>query len=117
MRRLRDAMTKPPRNDAERRRHEQDNAEFHLLFLRAAGNAKLLEMYAGLRAHIQIAGVHAADRDWRSRLAQEMAEHAAIVSAVEARDASAAVAAMRRHITRSCDSLVTAVENKNGHSD
>ena len=117
MRRLRDAMTKPPRDDADRRKHEQDNAAFHLLFIQAAGNAKLLEMYAGLRAHIQIAGIHAGDHDWRSRLAKEAAEHQAIVEAVEARDVGGAVDAMRRHITRSCDSLAQAVETKNGRPD
>lgn len=117
MRRLGDAMAKPPRNDAERRRHEQNNADFHLLFLRAAGNEKLLEMYAGLRAHLQIAGVHAGDRDWRSRLSQEAAEHEAIVTGVEARDTGRAVEAMRRHIIRSCESLAAAVEKKNGRED
>ncbi len=117
LRRLRDAMAKVPRSEADRRRHGKDNAAFHLLFLRAAGNAKLLEMYAGLRAHIQIAGVHAGDQDWRSRLAQEAAEHEDIVRAVEAGDAAAAVEAMRRHITRSCESLAAAVEKKNGSAD
>lgn len=117
MRRLRDAMAKTPRNEADRRQHEQDNADFHLLFLEAAGNVKLIEMYAGLRAHIQIAGVHAGDLNWRSRLAQEIAEHEEIVKAVEARDASRAVDAMRRHITRSCESLAGAVEKKNGTAD
>ena len=117
LRRLQDALSKSPRTDADRRRHEDNNAAFHLLFLQAAGNAKLLEMYAGLRAHIQIAGVHAGDRDWRSRLKQEAAEHEAIVKAVEARDTGAAVEAMRRHIMRSCESLAGAVEKKNGHAD
>lgn len=117
MRRLGNAMAKAPRTDADRRRHEQSNANFHLLFLRAAGNDKLLEMYAGLRAHIQIAGVHAGDQDWRSRLAQETAEHEAILVAVEARDTVGAVEAMRRHITRSCESLAAAVEKKNGRED
>ncbi len=117
LQRLQQALSKPPKSDADRRRHESNNAAFHLLFLQAAGNAKLLEMYAGLRAHIQIASVHASDRDWRSRLAQESAEHEAIVSAVEARDATRAVEAMRQHITRSCESLAGAVEKKNGRAD
>ncbi len=117
LRRLRDAMSKPPRTEADRRRHEADNAAFHLVFLHAAGNHKLLEMYSGLRAHIQIAGVHAGDRDWRSRLEQEAAEHDEIMAAVEARDAARASAAMRRHISRSCESLAGAVEMKNGHAN
>ncbi|MBY0506299.1 MAG: GntR family transcriptional regulator [Bryobacteraceae bacterium] len=117
MRRLCNAMSRVPRSEAEHRRHEQNNADFHRLFLEAAGNAKLLEMYASLRAHIQIAGVHAGDVDWRTRVTQEAAEHEAIVAAVEARDAAAAVEAMRRHITRSCESLARAVETKNGHAN
>ena len=117
LRRLCDAMNKSPRTEAGRRRHEQDNAAFHLLFITAASNTKLLEMYASLRAHLQIAGVHAGDRDWRSRLKQEALEHEAIVSAVEARDAARAVEAMRSHITRACESLAGAVEKKNGRPD
>jgi DNA-binding GntR family transcriptional regulator len=116
LRRLCTAMGKPPRTEADRRRHESDNAAFHLLFLQSAGNAKLLEMYSGLRAHIQIAGIHAGERDWKSRLAQEAAEHEAIMTAVEARDPQRAVEAMRRHIMRSCESLAGDVEKKNAQT-
>lgn len=117
LRRLRNALSRPPRTEADRRRHESDNAEFHMLFVRAAGNAKLLEMYASLRAHIQIAGIHAGERDWKGRLQQEAAEHDEILAAVEAGDGRRAAEAMRRHITRSCESLAGDVEKKNGQPD
>ena len=106
------SMRQPVRTEADRRRHEHDNAAFHLAFLNAAGNDKLLDMYRSLNAHIQIAGIHAGDRDWGSRLTQERFEHEAIFAAVAAGDGVTAASAMRRHIMRSCDSLVAAVEKK-----
>jgi DNA-binding GntR family transcriptional regulator len=69
-------------------------------------------MYDALNAHIKIARVHAADAQWPRRLREEQAEHEAIVSALEARDASAASAALRHHIYRAKDSLVAALESR-----
>lgn len=109
---LLESMRRPVTTDAEKRRHEQDNATFHGLLLAAAGNDKLLEMYRGLNAHIQIAGIHAGERDWRSRLDQERVEHQAIVAALAAGDGATAASAMRRHIMRSCDSLIAALKGK-----
>jgi GntR family transcriptional regulator, rspAB operon transcriptional repressor len=103
------AMRKPIRNDEERAQHERDNATFHLSILTAARNARLMDFYNRLNAHIQIARIHAADSDWKSRLKDERMEHEEIVDAIDARDPARAAEAVRAHLDRACASLVQAI--------
>lgn len=99
------ALALPVECDADRQRHEQDNVRFHAILIEAAGNRKLQEMYADLNAHLQIARVHSANADWRSRLAQEQAEHEEIVAALAARDPRRLDKAITAHIERAQRSL------------
>lgn len=94
--------------------HEQRNSEFHRWIVRCSQNRKLISMYESLNAHIQIARIHHAEADWRQRLSVEHREHAAIVAAFEARDAQAAVTALRQHLTRAADSLVRDLRRQAG---
>jgi DNA-binding GntR family transcriptional regulator len=86
--------------------HDRRNREVHTWIVRCSKNRKLLAMYRSSNAHIQIARIHRAEVDWRQRLSVEHREHAAIVTAFEPRNAAAAVAALRHHLSRAADSLV-----------
>ena len=110
MKKLVQEMTRPIRTARDRHAHAARNSEFHMILLRAAGNRRLLALYEELHAHIQIARIHATDKEWPWRLEQEGAEHRAIVTALEKRDLPRLIEALRRHIFRARDSLVAAVE-------
>lgn len=99
-------LARPVETGEDRVRHEQANVEFHRVFIDAAENHRLSEMYDSLNAHIQIARVHRKEEDWRGRLAQEQREHEEIVAAAESSDTVALTGALRRHIYRAKEALV-----------
>jgi DNA-binding GntR family transcriptional regulator len=105
-------LRKPVKTEADQRVHEQANSEFHLTIVRAARNKRLLQIYDELRAHIKIARIHASDADWLVRLDKEQAEHEEIVDALEARQISKLVKALRNHILRARDSMATALRSR-----
>jgi DNA-binding GntR family transcriptional regulator len=96
--------------EQDRKAHEKDNSELHQIIVEASGNRKLQEMYHALNAHIKIVRIHAAEANWPVRMQEEQAEHEAIVSALEARDAAALTAAMRKHIYRAKDAMLAALK-------
>ena len=98
-------------SDEDRVAHEKDNSELHQIIVEAAGNRKLQEMYHALNAHIKIVRIHAAESNWPVRMQEEQAEHEAIVMALEARDAAAFTAALRKHIYRAKDSMLAALRS------
>jgi DNA-binding GntR family transcriptional regulator len=106
------SLRKPVRNDDERKKHEHDNIELHLILVNASGNRRLIEMYEALNAHIKIARIHASERNWSSRLQEEQTEHEEIVNAIEEGDATKVIAALRKHIHRAKDSLITALNKR-----
>jgi DNA-binding GntR family transcriptional regulator len=96
--------------DEDRKTHEKDNSELHQTIVEASGNRKLGEMYNALNAHIKIVRIHAAETNWPVRMQEEHAEHETIVAALEARDADALSAALRKHIYRAKDSMLAALK-------
>lgn len=101
------SLKKAIHNEEDLKRHEAANSEFHMILLEAAGNRRLVEMYEGLKAHLQIGRVHSATgADLRLRLAEEQAEHEEILAAVTARDRNRLVAALARHIDRAKNALI-----------
>jgi DNA-binding GntR family transcriptional regulator len=86
--------------------HSAGNVDFHKTIVTLAGSDRLRDTYESLEAHIQIARIHLGRRDWTTRLAEEHAEHVAIVDAIASRQRDAAVAALRTHIMRAAESLV-----------
>ncbi len=72
------------------------NASFHEVFVTASGNQKLREMYRLLLD--QIGRYRARSLALRGNLEKSIAEHAAILEAVEARDVDAAVHLLADHI-------------------
>lgn len=107
IKRLRELLRILKRPDT--RTHQEANLELHLIILRASGNRRLLEMYDSLNAHIQIARIHASGSEWLSRLDLEQAEHEEIVEAIEQRAAPRLLTALRAHINRSRDSMLSAL--------
>jgi DNA-binding GntR family transcriptional regulator len=103
------SMNEKVYSDEDRKSHDRDNSELHLTIIHAAGNQRLEEMYAALKAHLNIASIHAAESNWTSRLAEERAEHEAIVEAVETKDLPALTSALRKHIYRAMDSMVASL--------
>jgi DNA-binding GntR family transcriptional regulator len=83
------------------RRHITLNARFHNQLVAHSGNRLLITLYRSVQVQLLGAWVQRGLPDWRSRLAQEAAEHRAILAALQARDATAVEEAMRRHIRRS----------------
>jgi DNA-binding GntR family transcriptional regulator len=94
--------------------HEKANAEFHQILIQASSNQRLIEMYESLNAHIKIARIHSAETNrrpsWADRLKEEQDEHEAIVQGLVTRDLPALTAALRKHITRAKDALVTSLK-------
>ncbi len=111
LRRLLKALGRPVRSEEDQKEHERNNTEFHLTIIQAAKNKRLLEMHDALHANIKIARIHASDVEWPTRLDQEQAEHEEIVDALEKKLTARLVKAMRKHIFRSRDSLVAALDS------
>lgn len=115
MKELLRSLGKPVRNERDQLRHERDNSELHLTLIRASGNRRLLETYQALNAHIKIARIHAAEKDWLSRLGEEQAEHEAIVACLEKQQTPELIQALRKHVLRARDALMGAV-SQNGQA-
>jgi GntR family transcriptional regulator, rspAB operon transcriptional repressor len=101
-----DAMERPVSNERDRVEHERKNVELHTLLVEASNNRRLAELYRNLNAHLTIARIHSRRRPDEERLEQERREHRAILEALAARDASALVNALDRHIRRAGSALV-----------
>ena len=71
------------------------NEQFHLALLQQAGNRWALQMVADLRKVMKLNRHHSLFK--RGRLAESLAEHRALMTAIEARDAAAASQLMRAH--------------------
>lgn len=99
-------MDRSVKTDPEREAHGLANSEFHQRLVALSGNHKLEQLYAGLNAHIKIARVHHSREGWAARMDRDRVEHREIVEALEARDPTRLVAALRRHIGRAAESLV-----------
>ncbi len=100
------AMDRPVSNERDRAEHEQKNLELHALLVETSTNRRLAELYRSLNAHLTIARIHSRLRPQEKRLAQERREHRAILDALRARDATALVNALDRHIRRAGEALV-----------
>lgn len=105
-----DRLSAPVRTETEKKQHEQNNVEFHLAIVRGARNRKLLEMYLALNAHIRIARIHAGEVSWEARLPQEQREHQAILDALTARDPDRSAQAMRAHVERASNSMLSTLK-------
>jgi DNA-binding GntR family transcriptional regulator len=101
-----ETLAAPIRDDGDRRTHENANSRLHQILIRAAGNRRLAEMYDRLNAHLVIARLHSGTA-WSDRLEQERAEHEQIAGAMARRDPAALRDALRSHILRAKDSLLS----------
>jgi DNA-binding GntR family transcriptional regulator len=99
-------MAHPLDTPHDREEHAQANSELHQRIVALSQNRKLEQLYAGLNAHIKIARVHHSRAGWAARMDQEQAEHREIVDALEARDSTRLISALRDHIGRAAASLV-----------
>jgi DNA-binding GntR family transcriptional regulator len=103
-------LAKPVKNDLQRKAHELANTEFHEIILQAAGNQRLIDMYQSLQAHITMCRLHRIDGGWQTRLDLEQQEHEEIARALRTRDARGVVQAMRSHILRAKEDLLTTID-------
>ena len=71
------------------------NEQFHMVLLQQAGNRWALQMVADLRKVMKLNRHHSLFK--RGRLAESLAEHRALMTAIDARDAAAASQLMRAH--------------------
>ena len=71
------------------------NEQFHMALLQQAGNRWALQMVADLRKVMKLNRHHSLFK--RGRLAESLAEHRALMAAIEARDAAGASQLMREH--------------------
>lgn len=114
LRALTDKIGAPVEGEEGRLVHAQRNIEFHKWIVRMSGSRRLVHMYEGLDAHIQIARIHLGQGNWKTRLDSERQEHLAVVDALARRDGPALVAALRHHIMRAAESLVRDLRNLDG---
>lgn len=111
MRALMARMHKAVRGEGELTDHEAANAEFHRILVEASGNRRLVQMYEGLEAHLQIGRVHSTSKlGLRERLRAEQEEHEEIVAAAAERDAARLSSALRKHIDRARNSLIASLK-------
>lgn len=96
----------PVVSEQDRSFHEAKNVEFHRYMVELCGNKRLLEMYNGLNAYINIARVHRSREGWESRVEQEKSEHQQMLRAIESRKPQQLVKALRKHIERAAASLI-----------
>lgn len=93
----------------ERARYSQfarEDAVFHDMILKVAGNELIRETLAHQHVHFHIFRLM-----FHSRVTEEaLQEHESIIAAFDARDADAAAEAMRNHIERSRDRLLPVFE-------
>lgn len=77
------------------------DAQLHLALAEASGNSVIAAMMAGLRTAIEsyVQAGAASVSDWDAMASRLRAEHRELVDAVDAGDAAAAGALVRRHIT------------------
>ena len=71
------------------------NERFHMALLQMAGNRWAQQMVADLRKVMKLNRHHSLFK--RGRLSESLAEHRALMAAIEARDAAAAARLMRAH--------------------
>jgi GntR family transcriptional regulator, rspAB operon transcriptional repressor len=90
---------------------ERDRA-FHMALVRSAGNSRMTESYQRLNVHLHIMRAHYV-RVIR-RATDVHSDHAAILSAVRAGDASAARAAASAHLTIVRDRMLAEIERDGG---
>lgn len=94
--------------------HDEADREFHLTIAGATGNTAILHTITELwRMRMELPQVRAThegvcEQDGSSR----MAEHAAVLDALKARDPVAARQAMRRHFNRLIEAMLDAAEEK-----
>jgi DNA-binding GntR family transcriptional regulator len=74
----------------------EDNRRFHEVFVRASGNERLQRMHAQLID--QMGRLMSKSHELRGGLAQSVAEHGAILEAVDAGDAERAARLLEEHI-------------------
>ena len=85
------------------------NQEFHQGLQEIAGNRWLMQLVQDLRKVLNLSRRHSLSRE--GRLAQSLAEHRAILAAIEAGDAPAAAAHMQAHLLSGREALAH-LENK-----
>jgi DNA-binding GntR family transcriptional regulator len=86
--------------------HFKYNLEFHDYLVSLSGNQRLTEIYRQLKAHIEMALVHSRSGNWTGRMANETAEHLAILTAIERRDRNALKSAIDEHMVHARASLL-----------
>lgn len=112
LRELLKLLAEPVASENDLKRHEKHNLELHRIIIDTAGNKRLAEMYESLNAHIKIARIHGAEagvNGFSGRLAEEHAEHEAIVEAIASRDGKRLTSALRKHIYRAKDALINSL--------
>lgn len=89
--------------------HAALDSEFHRIIIESAGNQRLLRIYSGLKAHVQIARVHYRSTEWRNTSATTITEHNNIIEALTEGRAEDARQAMQRHIRNSMERLISGI--------
>ena len=83
------------------REHIERNSRFHAGIVALGGNPLLTSMYQGIQIQLLGAWVRRGVESWRGRVQAESDDHAQILSALRARDASAYRAAAQQHVNTS----------------
>jgi DNA-binding GntR family transcriptional regulator len=77
------------------------NGRLHSRIVELSGNDLLISLYQGIRTKVAGSLVQRGLDTWRERLAEESAEHWAIIESLRHADSDAFQAALRKHLARS----------------
>ena len=91
-------------SQGDRERFFAVNERFHMRLLEIAGNRWRRQMVAHLRKVMKLNRHHSLFKS--GRIAESLAEHAAVMAALQARDAAAAVDRMRAHFANGLEAAV-----------
>lgn len=83
------------------------NNKFHCRIFELGGNQMLIDLYEGTQVKVAAALVQRGLDTWRTRLADESAEHWALINALRGREFSAFRHAVQTHLARSLRDALT----------
>lgn len=92
--------------------HIETNSAFHRTIVELSGNRLLIAVFGSIQQQLIAAWVQRGIDSWRTRLADDAAEHHAIVEALKSRDVEKCRTVLAKHVGRSLGGALADLEFK-----